>query len=227
MVGKERGWGGKCTCEVGGEGGWKYEKLGSEGVPEGFREKGVVHGIRVVLLFESDVFVLALLALAGLQPLRLRDLHLGDDVVLEHHRRLYHEQFLALALGSVGGVRGAAAGVVVLDGAFEGWGSFGIGVLVVSARAGLKMKARFALADDEAGAERDFASDGVAAFVATAFVEDEGRWEADGGLADVVVDLGVDGSVALDELGEEFLLVLLLLEVVIDVVFQKLLLVQL
>jgi hypothetical protein len=124
-------------------------------------------------------------------------------------------------------VRGAAAGVVVLDGAFEGWGSFGIGVLVVSARAGLKVKARFALADDEAGAERDFASDGVAAFVTTAFVEDEGRWEADGGLADVVVDLGVDGSVALDELGEEFLLVLLLLEVVIDVVFQKLLLVQL
>ena len=80
----------------GGEGGWKYEKLGSEGVPEGFREKGVVHGIGVVLLLESDVLVLALLALAGLQPLGLRDLHLRDDVVLEHHGRLHHEQLQKL-----------------------------------------------------------------------------------------------------------------------------------
>lgn len=89
------------------------------------------------------------------------------------------------------------------------------------------MEAGFALADDEAGAEGDLAGDGVAAFVAAALVEDEGGREADGGLADVVVDLGVDGPVALDEFGEEFLLVLLLLELVIDVVLQELLLVQL
>lgn len=55
----------------------------------------------------------------GLEPLRLRDLSLRNDLLLEDHWRLDHEELLALVLRTSIAVRGTTARLDVSDGALE------------------------------------------------------------------------------------------------------------
>lgn len=95
----------------------------------------------------------------------------------------------------------------------------------------LELKTGFAFGDDKAGPQRVSTGERIVALITAASIGgreyDERHLQAGCALPDVVIDLAVDLPVALDQLEKELLPVALLLGLLVDVVLQKLLLVQL
>ncbi len=122
-----------------------------------------------------------------------------------------HVLYLCLALAARPALLFFALGKVLFVGRFE-------------------VKAGLAFGYDKAGPQRVSTGEGVVALIAAASIgreDDERDLQAGRAFSDVVIDLAVDLLVALDQPEKELFPVALLLRLLVDVVLQKLLLVQL
>lgn len=167
----------------------------------------------------------------GLEPLSLRDLGLGDDLLLEDHGRLDHEELLALVCRSGVAVRGAPSGLDVADGALEDFPLVLLLLFLLLAVGGLEVEAGLAL-DDETGSEGQLARGGFVALItlvptALFCLKGQGSRHEATTLLHKVVNLLVDLLIPLQQLTHQLFFMLLLLHLIIDVILQKLLLVEL
>lgn len=140
----------------------------------------------------------------GLEPLSLRDLGLRDDLLLENHRRLDHEELLALICRSGVAVGGAPSLLDVADGALEDFSLMLLPIFLLFAVGGLEVETGFPL-DDETRPEGQFAGGGFVALIAlipTALFSRKGqssRHEATT-LLDKIIDLLIDLLIPLQQL---------------------------
>ena len=163
----------------------------------------------------------------------LGGIELRNDIIFKHQWLLYHEElFLALG-GSVITVRRPSPRSHLLYLCFTLTAGpallfFALGkVLFIGS---LEVKAGFAFGYDKAGPQRVSTGERIVALIAAASIggeDDERDLEAGCAFSDVIIDLAVDLLVALDQLEKELFPVALLLRLLVDVVLQKLLLVQL
>lgn len=100
----------------------------------------------------------------GLEPLSLRDLGLRDDLLLENHGRLDHEQLLTLVCRSGVAVGGAPSGLDVADGALKDFPLMLLLLFLLFTVGGLEVETGFPL-DDETRPERQFAGGGFVALI--------------------------------------------------------------
>lgn len=156
---------------------------------------------------------------------------LRNDLFLEDHGRLYHEELLALVSRPSVAVRGAPSRLNIAYGALKDFSLVLLLLVFLLAVGGLEVKAGLAF-DDEARSEGQFTGGGFVALVPlipTAVLDrkrQSRRHEATT-LPDEVIDLLVDLLVSLQQLAHQFLSVPLLLHLIVHVVLQKLLFIEL
>jgi hypothetical protein len=163
----------------------------------------------------------------------LGGIELRNDIIFKHQWLLYHKE-LFLALGrTLITVRRPSPRSHVLYLCFALAARpallfFALGKVLFVGR--FEVKAGLAFGYDEAGPQRVSTGEGVVALIAAASIgreDDERDLQAGRAFSDVVIDLAVDLLVALDQPEKELFPVALLLRLLVDVVLQKLLLVQL